>query len=359
MQKIAIVTRCMESGGAERVIARLIEYAVGHDFDMFLILMEDGHQISYQIPDECNMVTISCNSTSRGLKKFESYSKLRKIIKQIDPGVVLSMPEDIGIYVIVALLGTKYPVVVSERNNPWVMPYKKITRLLRTLMYPFADGLIFQTKQAAFFFSEKLQRKGIILPNPLDTDNLPEPYLGEREKIIIGAGRLDKQKNFPLLIDAFAEFYRVHTDYKLVIYGEGALRAELEKYIDGKRLPDGTITLPGRTDALAEHIRGKAMFVLSSDFEGMPNVVIEAMAVGTPVISTDCPSGGSAELITNGENGLLTPVGDVVRMRNAMEKLADDTDYAGKLAEMGLYVRTALDSTNICRCWIEYLNEVI
>ncbi len=359
MKKIAIVTRCMHSGGAERVIWRLMQYFLEKKYDVHLILMEAGHPIFYKIPKECDLTVISCKSSKGFAKKIESYYKLRKIIKKSKADIVLSLPEDIGIYVILSLIGKKVPVVVSERNNPWVMPFKKSTRFLRKLMYPKAAGLIFQTKQAASFFSDKLQKKSIILPNPLDTENLPEPYIGEREKIIAGAGRLDPQKNFKLLIDSFAEFYKTHEDYKLVIYGEGSKRSELEQLAESKNLPAGTITMPGRVENLTEKLRTKSMFILSSDYEGMPNVVIEAMAVGVPVISTDCPSGGSAELIENGENGILVPVGDVNALCAAMCKLVDSPDLVMKFEKNGVAIREKLNSNVVADQWREYLENVV
>ncbi len=359
MKKIAFVTRNMESGGAERVIRHLIQYAVDNGYKTDLVLMESGRQIFYQIPEDCTIKEISCLAKNRILKKIESYFRLRTYVRNVKPDVVLSMPEDIGIYVLLALLGTKIPVVVSERNNPWVMPYKKITRFLRRLMYPHAAGLVFQTKQAASFFSDKLQKKGIVLPNPLDTERLPEPYSGEREKIIAAAGRLEPQKNFPLLIDSFVEFYEKHPDYKLVIYGEGSLHTQLEEYAASKALPEGTITLAGRSSRLAEELRSKAMFVLSSDYEGMPNVVIEAMALGLPVVSTDCPSGGSADLIDDGKTGLLTAVGDSSALCKAMCRIVEDKDLSSKISLNCQTIRQRLDSKNVAKKWMEYLEDAV
>lgn len=355
MKKIAIVTRSLDSGGAERVIVRLIKYALSKDYDVTLFLMEEEHPIFYNLPKECKLNIIKCKNKSGLKRKIESYVNLRKKIKSLKPDVVLSMPEDIGIYVIPSLIGTKIPVVVSERNNPRVMPYKKTSRIIRKIVYPFAKGLIFQTEEAASFFSVNQQNKGIVLPNPIDLDDLPTPYLGAREKIIVGAGRLEEQKNFHLLIDAFAVFYKKHKDYKLIIYGEGSMRNDIENHIKSKSLPESVIQLPGRSNNLAQELKGKAMFVLSSNYEGMPNVLIEAMAVGTPVISTDCPSGGSSNLITNFKSGILVPIQDTIKMAEAMSKLADDKKGANIMAEQALYVRNSLNSQKVCESWIDYL----
>ena len=353
MKKISIVTRCMHAGGAERVISELIQYAV-NEYEVSLILMEDQYEIAYNISPKCDVRIIHCTHPKGVLRKLESYWQLRHLIKNINPDVVLSMPEDIGIYVILALLGTKYPVVISERNNPWVMPNKKISRVLRKLMYPFATGFIFQTKQAQSFFSRKIQSKGIVLPNPLDVSKLPAPYQGEREKIIVGAGRLDPQKNFSLLIDSFAEFYKSHSDYRLVIYGEGRLKEELMAHAKGK-LPTTAFEFAGRVSDLPERLNKATAFVLSSDFEGMPNVLIEAMACGVPSISTDCPSGGSAELIEDGVNGILVPVGGREQLTNSLHLLVDKAETREKISCNAIKVRETLNAEVIVEKWFDYI----
>src|SRR5690606_25559755 len=116
----------------------------------------------YDIPNQIEIYPIGIMSQNKYIDKFFSYLKLRRYVINIKPDIVLALPEDIGIYVIPALLGTKIPIVVSERNNPWVMPWKKGTRILRKLFYPLGTGFIFQTKQAASFFSDNIRKKGIV-----------------------------------------------------------------------------------------------------------------------------------------------------------------------------------------------------
>lgn len=136
-------------------------------------------------------------------------------------------------------------------------------------------------------------------------------------------GRLEPQKNFPMLIKAFSEFRKEENDYKLVIYGEGRERRNIENLIRELHL-ENTVLLPGRNKDVLNCIRDCAAFILSSDYEGMPNALIEAMCMGMPVISTDCPSGGPRELIHNGENGLLVEVNNVKDMKKAMQKITDN-----------------------------------
>ena len=353
--KIAVVTKNLCAGGAERVIAQLLNKWVENGIECTLVLL-DKREHFYSVDDKVDVFEVGRLSKNPLINKWKIYRKVRKIVKKEAPDIVLSMPEEIGIYVIGALLGTKIPVVVSERNNPWVMPDKKVTRALRKLLYPRAAGLIFQTKQAASFFSDKLQKKGTVLPNPLDLSRIPEPYTEEREKIIVGAGRLEKQKNFNLLIESFAEFYKTHSDYKLVIYGEGSLRQDLEARAKSL-LPDSAWSMPGRVTDLPERLNKASAFVLSSDYEGMPNVLIEAMAMGVPCVSVDCAPGGAAELIEDGVNGYLVPIGDKDRLVERLSELIDNNEKAKSFSESSIEIKKKLDADIVVKKWLDYLCE--
>lgn len=357
MENIVFVTRVLSSGGAEKVLSILANNFAEKGIKVTIITMENS-DTNYTFHSEITIVNIGKVNGNAIKRKFAEYSKLRHIIKEIKPDLVLSMPEDIGIYVIAAMIGTGIPVVVSERNNPWVMPNKKISRILRKLLYPRLNGIIFQTKGASNFFSKKIRNKGIVLPNPLELDDIPLPYKGEREKTVIGAGRLDKQKNFPLLIDAFQKFQKEHSEYKLIIYGEGPERDYLETYAKDK-LNDTSFDLPGRINNLPEMINKASVFVLSSDYEGVPNVVIEAMAMGVPCVSTDCAPGGAAELIDDGVNGFIVPVGDVDMMSKRIAELVENKDLANEFSSRSLRVKTIYESKNVCDRWLKYLSDCI
>ncbi|MRX72998.1 glycosyltransferase [Bacillus lacus] len=354
--KVIFITRSMWAGGAERVITELVKHFTKIQINCEIITIDD-EKILYDIPKGVKIQPIGKQSSNASIDKVLRYKKLRDYVVNSKPDLVLTLPEDIGIYVIPSLLGTNIPVVVSERNNPWVMPWKKETRFLRNIFYPFAKGFVFQTEGAANFFSKKIREKSVILPNPLDLNQIPV-LKSERRKEIIGAGRLDKQKNFPLLIKAFARFYETNKDYVLTIYGEGTLRNELNE-LASSLLPQGAFQFPGRKEDLLERINGGAMFVLSSDYEGMPNVVIEAMAMGVPVISTNCPTGGPAELIDDGVNGLLVPVGDLDAMIEAMCKVAGSSILAKKLGRNALKIRERLDATVIAEEWLKFIKFVV
>lgn len=356
MKSICIVTRNMMGGGAERVLSELISYMISEkeiQVDLFLI---NKSPIHYSLPESCRIHEIGKLSDQPVRDKFMRYHKVRKEIRKISPDVVLSMPEEIGIYVLLTMLGSGIPVVVSERNNPKVMPDKKITRMLRTLLYPFANGIIFQTQGAASFFPEYLRKKSAILPNPVEVNKLPDPILDHREKIVMSVGRFFPQKNFPLLIDAFAIFQKSFPDYKLLIYGEGPLKDEVETYAS-ERLASSSFEFPGKTDKVLSELNRAGLFVLSSDFEGVPNALIEAMCMGVPCVSTDCEPGGPASLIRDGINGYLVPTGNAEKMADKMKVLAQDCKLRNSFSIESVKLRETLDAAVVCQRWVNYLES--
>lgn len=353
MKHITIVTRNMTAGGAERVIAQLSKDIILNNIECTIVTLDDK-EIFYNLPQNVDIKPIGIKSKNNYIDKFEKYKEVRRIAQSLDTDIILAMPEEIGIFVIPAMFGTGIPVIVSERNNPWVMPWKKETRIMRNIFYPFASGFIFQTEFAASFFSKRIRKKGIVLPNPLDLNRIPTPHSGERTKDIVAAGRLVEQKNFPLLIKAFAKFSESNPEYTLVIYGEGKLKDDLEN-LAKSCIKSGKYRFAGKTNELLECMKDASMFVLSSDYEGMPNVLIEAMAIGMPVISTDCPSGGPAELIKNGENGLLVCTNNIEELTNAMCKIIDSKDLQKKIGENAIKIKEKFDSNIVSEQWIEYL----
>ena len=353
-EKIIIITKNMVGDGAERVIAQLSNYFVAQGKGCKIITLNDD-EVFYALDRRVEVLPVGFKSSNKILDKLMRYSVVRKMVCREKPDLVLTLPEEIGAYVLPALLGTGIPVYVSERNNPWVMPDVRITRFLRDHMYPFAKGVIFQTKTAMSFFPESIRRKGIVLSNPVDAQRIPAQHTGEREKVVVAAGRLSPQKNMPLLLKAFARFSVNHPEYKLRIFGEGELREELTELTKSLKISE-KVEMPGRSTILLEKMNPCAMFVLSSDYEGMPNVLLEAMCMGMPAVSTDCPSGGPLELIEDGVNGLLVPVGDEKALWAAMEKMTDP-DYAKRLADNALKIREKLTSQEVFADWYRYLFE--
>ena len=184
----------------------------------------------------------------------------------------------------------------------------------------------------------------MVIPNPLEPKE--EPYAGAREKRIVAVGRLNVQKNHKLLLRAFAAFTKGHSGYVLEIYGQGEQEAEL-RALAGKLEIDGSVIFKGFSTHVLSDIRTASMYVLSSDYEGISNSMLEAMALGLPVIATDCPIGGSRMYIRDGVNGLLVPVGDAGALAGAMGKLADDPAIGERLGAEAVKLREELTVSKI------------
>ncbi len=356
MKKLMIVTHKMSGGGCERVIAQLLN-CFARDGIACTLVTECGVPSFYDLPESVEQIYLTFGKTLPAMKIPKAYRKLRKLVKSQKPDLVLALPEKVNVWTVLYLLGTGVPVVVSERNDPHRHPENKLKRVLRKLVYPRADGFIFQTQDAADFFPKSIRRRGVVLDNPLDTSRIPARFTGERRFVVAAAGRLHEQKNFDLLIRAFARFYKEHHVYSLLIYGEGPEKQRLMKTASRLGIA-GAVELPGQSKTLLEDLSDCAMFVLSSNYEGMPNVLIEAMACGLSCIATDCPIGGVRSLVTDGENGLLIPVGDESALAFAMARIADDAPLADRLGENATQIRIRLDETIVAAKWRQYLETI-
>ena len=357
MKKIAVVTRSLSAGGAERVITQLINEWAGAGLECTLILLDKCPRF-YETDKRIKIIEIGRLHRSQPVDKLLKYRHVRKLINSEAPDAVLSMPEEIGIYTLLSLIGTGVPVFVSERNDPRRMPYKKISRFLRRIAYPAAKGIVFQSKKAASYFPDSIQKKSSILPNPLDENRIPEPWPCERARKIVTAGRLEPQKNQKLLIRAFSYVYNKHPDHVLEIYGDGSLRGELERYASDEL--NGDICLfKGEDKDLLEHIRDASVFVLCSDYEGLPNALIEAMACGIPVVTTDYEPGSVWEIIEDGINGLVVPRNDPERLADAIIRLIEDRDLAQMLSDNALSIRSKFNSTVVSGQWLSFFEDRI
>lgn len=357
MKKIVIVTYDMYGGGCERVIANLSNWFIDNNIECTIVTESEG-PCFYDLKKEVKLVSLD-NSGGSNRSIIKSYKKLRMLMRRLKPDLVISMPEKVNIWVALSLFGTGIPVVVSERNNPALYPKSKLKRALRMPCYRLAtNGVVFQTQDAMSYFPKYIQNKGVIIHNPLDLNRIPSVESStERRKEIIGVGRLVDQKNFKLLISAFSEFQKLHNDYVLKIYGEGPFQKELFKYASQILKPDSFL-FPGKRSDVLELIKSSEVFVLSSDYEGMPNALIEAMALGLPVISTDCPIGGPRELIKNEVNGLLIPVGDKEALVKALCNVVNNEELRMKISRNALAIRETLEVNKIANEWLNFLQHV-
>lgn len=342
-KKIGVVIGGISEGGAERFTANLVNYFNSQKIDVFL----------YTGQKQENEYEIASGVNRRTIMKGNFLNDIYAIKKDVsDNGI--SVLIGIGIYNNLCVcadkvLGYKGDVIISERNAPKQDLLSWKSKLLRACLYRFCDKMVFQTYQASLCYSKAIQKKSVIIHNPIK-EGLP--YRTEKHnREIIFSGRLRKQKNPMLMLNAFIEIHDRHPEYKLRFFGIGPIENEMRDIIKEKRL-DEYIIFEGWKSNWHELIKDSDIFVMTSDFEGMPNSLMEAMAMGFPVISSDCPAGGPAELIIPGKNGLLFKVGDKKGLIDKIEYLINNIDEKEKLGKEAANIRDTHSNEIILDRWL-------
>ena len=352
-----IVFTCdsMGSGGAEKVIASLSNEFAERDITVTIIGVSDIEPAAsfYELSD-VKYISLG-EDVGKRIHSFKRVKMLKDLIKDLSPDVVVSFLPHVSVYTFFALLGTNITHIVSERNNPSVDPKGKVLRCLKKIAFSYSDGCVFQTKESMAFYSKRTQRKSVIIPNPIVLEYVPPEEKVIRNNVVLAVGRLEKQKNYYCLIDAFTAFNNdKKNSYILRIYGEGTLKDDLIKYCDQKKVSDYVQFMGNNTNWHKEEYKD-AMYILSSDYEGMPNSLAEAIALGIPSISTDSPSGGSRELIKDGYNGYLVPVGDSTLMSQRMIDITIRNPFSGfnhkEFAE-------SFSQSKIADLWLDYIGKI-
>ncbi|MDD3747063.1 MAG: glycosyltransferase [Anaerostipes sp.] len=347
--KVLMVITGMRSGGAERVMATLCN-ELSQKHDVRLLCMKEN-ETDYLLDDKVKFLGANVKNKSF----LKSVNFVKKNIKTWNPDVILSFMTKSNLIALVAKKISKknVPVIIAERTNPFIASFKRI----RKIIYPWASGAVFQTKQAQQYYKNIIKCESVVLRNPLNPDFAIEPFKGKREKRIVSVGRLSDEKNQKLIISSFSKIADRYPEYKVEIYGEGPLKKELQAQIDEFGL-SSQIVLMGRKDNIQEHIRTAEIFVLPSNSEGMPNALLEAMALGCACIATDCPIGGSAFIIKNEKNGILIPMNDENKMTTELERLMTDCSFAQQLGEKAKKVIQDFSSEKVCSEWEAFICKI-
>lgn len=364
--KIVFHLNSLGRGGAERVVSILSKgfATLGHDVSIATEWVSDNE---YTISENVRRVNVGLTSEdeskNRLSKIIKRYTKLREFVKKENPDVLISFCNKANFRAAVALLGLDVKLITSVRNDPQrdYAPYKLSTFIMKKR----ANGCVFQTPDAMDYFGSDFAKKSVIILNPLSEifakeKNFRYGSFDTNTKTIVTAGRISYQKNHILLVKAFNSIKDDAPEAVLKIFGDtqdSEVKRELEEFIKANDLVE-RVFLMGLSDRVIEELKKAYLFVLSSDYEGLPNALMEAMSLGLPCISTDCPCGGSRELIEQGINGILTPVGDIEALADAMLKLIQDQDEAQKLASEASKIKNELQPKIIAQKWLEFIDKV-
>lgn len=353
----------LHKGGAERVFVNLAEYFHKKGYRVTMVTQYQFQQEEeYILPEGVKRILSDLTeeelSNSRIINFIRRVKKLRRIWKDEKPNLVLSCIGKNNFMTVVTTMFTKTRAVVSVVGEAKEEYPGKIMPMLANLLFPLADGVILQTDRSRYFFNKKIQQRAVILPNSLNPDFIRDRYEGERDKRIVSVGRMDANKNHEMMIRAFASLADRYPEYTLTIYGDGELRKPLEKLTEQLGISE-KVFFPGVIPDVAKQIEKAELFLLTSYSEGVSNALIEALATGLAVISTDVPSGGTVELMTDGVNGLIIPPGDEKALERAMDRLLGDPAYAERLGREAAKIQERLAPERVNRLWQEYFEEII
>lgn len=345
--KVAIQINGIAGGGSER-FAVLLANGLSDQGYAVTLLTGPRQPDEYEVRGTVNRVELF-----HGQKIPVSSLILRHYLigHQIDVCVAIGIVANLTAALANIMLKTR--MILCERNAPKEDHLSWKSKLLRKLLYRRGDAFVFQTPDARAFYSESIQRKGVVIPNPVK-EGLPRRS-GVARKEIVAVGRLRPQKNYPLLLKAFSKVYQKHSDYQLRIFGKGNGLSELMGLAQTLGI-NQAVTFEGFRTDVHQAMVDSDIYVMSSDFEGMPNALLEAMAMGFPVVSTDCPCGGPRMLIKDRENGLLTMVGDVDDLASAINLLIEEPDLKQTCASHALHLNEEYALREIIVKWDKLLN---
>lgn len=350
MHKIVFFIGSLGGGGAERVTVQLADYFCKKGCNVhFLIFSKENS--NYTINK--NIIATYLPASARKVEDIIGKVKfIKNYLKDTAPDYVVSL----GLghqYIFLSNTINKYKYILSERNSPMDFYQHWYERFFNKYCFERAYKIVFQTVDAQQYYNNKIQEKSTIIFNPI-TSNILQPYDGERDNRIVFVGRLDPQKNVYLLLDSFMRFHEKYKEYILDIYGKGVLEEELKEYCKKNGISD-YVKFNGMVENVYDKMVKATMYVSSSDYEGMSNSMIEALAMGIPSICTDCPIGGAHMVIENSENGILVPVKNVEKMTEAMLKIVEDKQFAIKISKNSRKLRERLDPQFICKQWEELM----
>lgn len=357
----------LRSGGAERVMTTLANHFVNTGNSVKIITFTDEDSFFTlddrvvldgmgQMPDRSGRINFVISLPFVICRRF---CHIARTIKRDKPDVVLSFCNTANyLNVLQKILINRNTVsVVSERSDP--VKYRKRVQWLCRILYLHADAIVCQNHAVKKYYAAWKKRKRPKLPvlaNPVNIQSLPDKIVQKKKNYFAAAGRLIHEKRFDVLILAFAKFRKVYPEFRLKIYGEGYLRAELEKLVK-EQGQEGYIELPGNVKDVMKKINDASCFILSSEAEGFPNVLLEAMCSGIPVISAKLRTGIAEKLITDGRNGYLTEIGDVEELYQAMCRITA-IDHPDSISKTNFKMREIYGEEKISMQWMQEMQKL-
>jgi glycosyltransferase involved in cell wall biosynthesis len=353
--KIMFFILCLSYGGAEKNLRIVADGMVQRGHEVVICNMNTLPTVQ-KFDNRVRIIDMP-QFTSKGLKRFCQISWLKKLCKKENPDVLVSFLFMSNAIAAIAGKLAHIPVIVSERADP-TQHTSKVEQLIYKC-YELANGAVFQSEGAKKYFPKKFQEKSVVIPNPviLKDENLVVDYSKSTKSIAYSARFELKQKRQDIMLDAFKIVHEKHPEYVLDFYGDGPDEDQMKEYAKSLNV-DHNVVFHGMSKTALQDISSSELFVLSSDYEGIPNSLLEALSIGLPCVSTDCSPGGARMLIQNEVNGLIVPCGDSINLAHAICRMIENREFAISCGQNALAVRERFSLNAILNLWEIYLNNV-
>jgi glycosyltransferase involved in cell wall biosynthesis len=355
-------------GGAERVTANLANHWAGKGWNVVVVTLAPISQDAYSLDPSVkriasNFVGNSSNLFHGVVANIRRVQALRRVLREFNPDVVLGMMTTTAVLAIIASMGLRCRVIVSERIHPAMVSIGWLWDMLRRFTYPWAFCVVMQTTEGSRWLATHIPKaKGAVIANPVPFP-LPagKPILSPLRTVapgrslLLAVGRLDVQKGFGALLESFAFLALRYPLWDLVLLGEGPERSRLEQQVASLGL-QSRVSLPGRAGNIAEWYSRADLYVMSSRFEGFPNTLAESMAHGCAAVSYDCDT-GPRDIIRHEVDGLLVTPGDGRGLAASLDRLMGDPALRLCFAERAVEVRDRFSMERIAGMWESLFKE--
>jgi glycosyltransferase involved in cell wall biosynthesis len=364
--RIVFFASSLSAGGAERVLSILAHALAERGHEVGIATLAAVTTDFYAVAPAIQRVGLDALADSEGLvqavlSNAGRVRKLRKVLRALAPEVLVSFCDRANVLALLASRGLGFPVIVSERTDPSRHDIGLLWSGLRRRVYPWADAVVVQTEAVAGWVRKEIPgTRPLVIPNPVRKPARTRDFAAGTGSntggTVIGLGRLSPEKGFDRLLRAFAAVAPDFPDWRLKLLGDGPLRDALEIAAAVPELA-GRVEFAGTVPDPAEHLARADLFVLPSRFEGFPNGLLEAMAVGLPAVAFDCPSGPAA-IVLQDVDGILIPADDVAALAGGMARLMADEAERRRLGRAALAVAERFGVQAIARQWETLMDEV-
>ncbi len=353
--KLFLYIDSMQRGGAQRVMNNIAESFVDNGDEVLLIndIVPDPSAPEYEIDGRIGRYFLDEGNDGRHKKNPYRIARLRKLVKEQRPEAILSFLGPPNIRMLAATLGLKVRKIVSVRNDPEKEYGKGIKKAAARFAFRFADGAVFQTEAASKYFPKAVRKRSKVIFNPVNE----KFYTVQKERgdgSVAVVGRLHPQKNPLLAVRAFSLAADEYPNSRLVFFGDGELKNEITELAKKLGIAERVI-VSGSVDDVENRLARASVYMLTSDYEGMPNALLEAMAVGVPAIAADCPCGGPAAVIENDTRGILVPCGSAEAFAGALRKLLSDPILCEKMSRAEKARAEDFRCGPVMKKWREYI----